>query len=359
MRARSLAAYALSTAAFLALLGSARAENKPPAVVVFDFESKGKRLEDVKATRVTEEEDRARMDRTLQGGSTARRDTLDNEKNLYWLTGYAAAPDALEVNGFPTGVNQPTSRVNCAGLTFARLIGGPLVLSTAQGWRIVEAFGTKIEEREAVVGDVLFWRDPGSRFVQHFALVSGWKSIPSRAGILRELTIVSKDDKERVYIGPAKSFPAEHKNCGVARSYYRLDWDAIKATQRPAPGAKAGQRFYAQYYDKAERTISGAHRYKSPAEAQEHLDLLKQIADGVTLAAQKDGTYIIRGKTWRMIESGGSSNADDAKLAHYAESWRKSGHQVQITDMPNWGMFTIDMSNGIRPELIRRHLPKK
>jgi len=209
--------------------------------IVFDFRSVDKKLEGVNATRRTIEQDRERMNgKRASKPTTLSEDTLANEKSLYSATGFTLAPSGMRVNSFAIGSNVPTARQNCAGLTFARLIGEPAVLSTAEGARIVETFGTRIAEKDARPGDIVYWRDPTGQRVQHFALVEGYKSVSSRAGIVRELTIISKDDKERVYVGPAHMFPAEWKNGGVERTFVRIDWDSIKVTLRPKNAPDSG-----------------------------------------------------------------------------------------------------------------------
>jgi hypothetical protein len=231
----------LTTLVLTVVLGPVRADNTGRTYSTI-YLTDGNKKTSVTVSAVTDQDDRAAMER-LSGGlgnprEPLRKKILDDEQEFYADTSFTPAPGGLKVNGFDIGANVPTARVNCAGLVFARLLGEPLILAPREAMKIVDTFGTPVEEKDVRPGDVLFWTDANGTGVQHFAIVQQVSyprvptaRIPDRGAPI--IQIATKDDKERVYLGLVAAFPVEKKVLAARPVYYRLEWDKIKVTRQP------------------------------------------------------------------------------------------------------------------------------
>ena len=156
---------------------------------------------------------------------TRRDEQFAEEQRRYAGTGFIAAPDGESFNGYNIGSNLITHRQICGGLALARLIGGPYKVPSEQAGKVVETFGSRISDKDALPGDIVVWTNgPGTleKTAKHFALV--WKKDPNG-----RLLIVSKDGHERVMTGRLDKFPL--KDDYVRRTIYRFEWDKITATK--------------------------------------------------------------------------------------------------------------------------------
>ncbi len=323
------------------IVDAARADSKGRTLDTFDLSSGNKKTA-VTAASVTPANDKAAMDRTvnLPGDppETRRQSVVNGEANAYDGTGFTLAPSNLNVNGFNIGTNdQPTCRLNCAGLTFARLLGGPLNLPPAEGFKIADTFGTQVDKGQVRVGDVLFWRDPSGKFIQHFAIVHKVE------GSGRSITIVSKDNMERVYVGQVDRFPVEKKQYAAQPVYYHLDWNKIKVTRRlphPPVVAKtsgkycvwytpANPSFPASLYVLDDGPASGGVTklpgvYSSPREAT--VALLKLIDRGsiTRQGGALSGLYMGMYKGKRTMISNGTPDNNELARAFAAQGGGKT-----------------------------------
>jgi hypothetical protein len=155
---------------------------------------------------------------------TRRQDLIASEADAYQGSGYTPLDDNTDVNGYNIGANQPQHRQICGGLALARLLKGAYSVPTDQVWNVVSTLGEPVQGLPAV-GDVAVWRTGDT--VHHFGLVARLED-----GTGFPVWVYSKDDSERVCLGPANTFP-ESKSYGQV-SYHHLDWNSITATRVPS-----------------------------------------------------------------------------------------------------------------------------
>jgi hypothetical protein len=147
-----------------------------------------------------------------------KKSILEVEAANYPDNGYTLVHSGTVINGFSIGNNQPTARQNCAGLALARLLGGPYAVDPSRAVGVLTTFGAEVSAPRH--GDVAVWWRDGK--AQHFALVDAvtqpWIGSP-------RVFVFSKDGQERVYRGPADSYPKDYGSV----KYYRLPWHSIRA----------------------------------------------------------------------------------------------------------------------------------
>jgi hypothetical protein len=300
-------------------------------------------------TRYSKGKDFEDMNKVIRLGNglnlPLRQTLLDNEAEHYDAAFPPATNEQLsEIHqrfdiGYDRSSNEPTNRQICPSIVFAKLIGGTFVLSSIEGKIIVDACATPLVEKDAQPGDFVYWskKSVGG----HFALV--YRVDQTLVGSV--IRIVSKDERERIHIGPVEHFPAGRKDF-VRRSYYRIDWEKFTVVPRPSKSATAVQKHYLEYYFKTPRVLKTCTR-GGRAQAEADMALIKRFADEVKTVEGPNNTFRIIGKAWMIANAGrGYATPNDPDLLQSKASREKDGFQTRISTSPNWAMFILDQSGG-------------